>query len=244
MPRANLILNQEKNQKDKNKIGYLEVYPLDKKLQLPSFEIKKFAPRFTVTRGEKTYIFSQTPKLEQAQNIFELFKELDGSYISKIFIKPVAIIRMEKLNFLYKPTKSYMIGIKDVGVENLTFSSMKGKEKIRLLGSYIFNLAKLHEKNIALGDVSLANAYKKIAENIAIFGPPSQLRVIENYKEGYNEFVLFLCNLKMNKLVVEKEIEIFIEHYLKSFEQPVSLEEKEKIMNLYRKYYEKYYQIN
>ncbi|MEM4137887.1 MAG: hypothetical protein QXV64_02100 [Candidatus Anstonellaceae archaeon] len=245
MSKLNLRLSH-KNNKQK-KINNFEVYPINSRYQIPLFNIKKLSRRFCITKKENTYVFFHAQSLEQAQAIFELMRELrfQNNYLAKIFLQPLAAIKIEKLNYFSRPSKVYLIGLKDRVVDDLDLQSIKKrrKEKNRIIGSCIFNLAKLHERQIALGDVSLSNIYKKITDNTAVFGPPAQLRITKSIKDGYHEFALFLCNLKNNGLVRQKELEIYIDHYLKSFENKTEEEkEKQKIINLYKKYYKKYYE--
>ncbi|MFN3910387.1 MAG: hypothetical protein ACK4J0_04140, partial [Candidatus Anstonellaceae archaeon] len=158
------------------------------------------------------------------------------------FIKPLAIVMMERLNYLYKRTKVYMAGEKKENFEEIWACSLKREEKNKLIGSAIFNLAKLHENRIALGDVSISFLYRKKTDSLAVFGLPSQLRVLKKKEEGYDEFILFLNNFLLNKMISKKEIEIYIEHYLKSFEKEQEIEAKKKmLLDLFYKYYTKYY---
>jgi tRNA A-37 threonylcarbamoyl transferase component Bud32 len=214
------------------------------------FKINKLQKRLEIKDGEKNFILSHTPNEVSAAIILELFVELKNEKkyfsegITNNFISPLGILKIEQNSFKIPKKKIYLIGLKPKDMDKFIDLKEKKQKRIRVIGSVLFALAQMHKNNIALGDSSLENIFVKKSTNLAMFGPPAQLRVISNKKEGETESLIFICNLLANNLISKKEIDIFIEHYLQSFEtedKKINNEYKQKLKKQLEYLFEKYY---
>jgi hypothetical protein len=226
----------------------LSFYPAAKEYELKSIllGIKNLKIKNLINKNNQTILIYQSPNIKQAKLILELLENLNKkkeNYLSTFFIKPLAAFYFEQLKFLKKRQKVYLIGKKDK--DFLDFSQVPKKDRIRFVGSAIFNLAYLHELNLALGDVSIDSLFFSKSSKLSNFGLPFQLREISKSSDGFFEFSLFICNLISNSLISFKEVDIFIDHYLSSFSRPdfdkvqKAKEIKEKINFLFNRYYKK-----